>query len=360
MILTSLRLRDFRGYERLDLTFDPKRNFLVGPNAAGKTNLAEAIHYLSLARSFRTQEDGNLIREGKDAAYIEAEVVEGSFHRVIGIEIGKQKKRITLNGKPLRRLSELSKVVNVIAFVPADAAIFYGSPGERRNYLDIGLSKQSEDYFRLISRFNGLLKQRNAALKRTNPDRLFLQTLTEQLIDVSEPIVRYRSMFVASLNAELPGLLAKLRGDSLPCEIVYRSFVKDDGHFRENAQKAYDDALEGDLIRKSTSIGLQREDFSFRLKGKDISEFGSQGENRMAALALKLCPYLLIEDPDKKPICVLDDVLSELDQDHRERLLHLLGEWGQTFLTATETDIHGETVIDISAHTTTRRNVNGR
>ena len=355
MILTHIRLRNFRGYESLDLEFDPGRNYILGKNASGKTNLAEAIHYLSLARSFRTGEDENLIRLGQDSAYIEAEVREGSFRRLLGIEITKKGKKITLNGKPLRRLSELATLVNVIAFAPGDAAIFYGSPGERRNFLDVGISKQSEDYFRLITRYNALLKQRNAALKRSNPDLGVIEALTEQLIAVSEPIVRYRQMFVVSLNATVPGVLGKLRGDSVSCGIVYRSYVKDDGHFRENAHKAFAEALEGDLIRKSTSIGPQREDFSFRLGGKDISEFGSQGENRMAALALKLSPYLLVEDPDKKPICVLDDVLSELDATHQENLLSLLSNWGQTFLTATSIETHGASVIDISAHIATRR-----
>ena len=355
MILTRIRLKDFRGYPSLELEFDPQRNYILGDNASGKTNLAEAIYYLSLARSFRTGDDVNLIRDEQESAYIEAEVYEGNLRRVIGIEIGKKGKRITLNGKPLRRLSELATLVNVIIFAPSDASIFYGSPGETRNFLDVGISKQSEDYFRLIGRYNGLLKQRNSALKRPNPDLLVIKALTEQLIEISEPIIRYRAMFVTSLNSVLPTVLGKLRGDNPKCELVYRSFVKDDGRFEENAQKAFDEALEGDLIRKSTSLGPQREDFSFKLNGKDISEFGSQGENRMAALALKLSPYLLVEDKDKKPICVLDDVLSELDAGHRENLLNLLKEWGQTFLTATHIDTHGETVIDISSHTAIRR-----
>ena len=355
MILTHIRLRDFRGYETLDLAFDPGRNYVLGPNGSGKTNLVEAIHYLSLARSFRTSEDAHLIRHGCESALIEAEVYEGQLRRKLSIEIGKAGKRITLNGKALRRLSELATLVNVIVFSPADAAIFYGSPGERRTFLDVGISKQSEDYFRLITRFNGLLKQRNAALKRPNPDQGIINALTEQIIDVAEPIVRYRSMYVSSLNSCLPTVLGRLRGDQIPCELVYRTFVKDDGNFRENARKAFSEALEGDLIRKSTSIGPQREDFSFRLDGRDISEFGSQGENRMAALALKLSPFLLVENGDKKPICVLDDVLSELDAGHRERLLILLEEWGQTFLTATELDHRTDCVIDISAHHATRR-----
>ena len=356
MILTKIKLIDFRGYEKLSLEFGPKDNLILGPNASGKTNLAEAIHFLSLAHSFRTGDDANLIRYGKDLALVEADIQEEGMHRTIRIEIGKSGKRIWLNDKPLRRLSELSKAVNVIVYAPADAALFYGGPAERRSFLDVGLSKQSEDYFRLISRFNRLLKERNAALKRRPEDRLVIDALTDQLIDVAEPIVRYRTMYVASLNEVLPKVLGALRGDNAPAKLVYHSFEKDDGHFKENAKKAFLESLEGDLLRKSTSIGPQREDFTFKLKGKDISEFGSQGENRIAALALKLCPYFLIEDKGRKPICVLDDVTSELDAEHRERLLSFLSELGQTFLTATDSSLHGDTVIDISAHQSNRRN----
>ncbi len=356
MILTHIKLVDFRGYERLDLDLGPKGNLILGPNASGKTNLAEAIHFLSLARSFRTSEDENLIRYGQEIAVIETDIQEGAMHRTLRIEIGKKGKRIFLNEKPLRRLSELSKAINVIVYAPGDAALFYGGPSERRAFLDIGLSKQSEDYFRLISRFNRILKERNIALKKRSDDKMLLDALTDQLIEVAEPIVRYRTMYVASLNEVLPRVIGALRGDQAKAKIVYRSFVKDDGNFRENAKRAYEESLEGDILKKSTSIGPQREDFTFRLNGKDISEFGSQGENRIAALALKLCPYFLIEEQGRKPICVLDDVTSELDANHRERLLLFLNELGQTFLTATDSTLHGDTVIDISAHRSNRRN----
>lgn len=356
MILERLILTNFRTYPNLDLEFGDKANLIVGSNASGKTNLAEAIFFLSLARSWRTLEEKSLIRFGEEFASIRAFVREGGLHREILVEITAEGKRVFLNGKPIRRLSELSRLVNVLLFTPSDVRLFKGAPGERRNFLDVSLSKRSNDYLSLISRQASLLKDRNAMLKEGAKDRQLLEVITDQLIAVQQPIVRYRSMYVTALNGVLPKLLASLRGITAPCALVYRSFVKDDEAFPERAKKAYQDALEGDLLRKTTSLGVHREDFSFKLDGKDVAEFGSQGENRMAALALKLAPFFLIEEEERKPICVLDDVTSELDAENTARLLELLRHLGQSFVTATELNLQGASVYEVANHNAIRRN----
>jgi DNA replication and repair protein RecF len=356
MILTRIKLRHFRSYEELDLDFGPGLTLIVGDNAAGKTNLAEAIQFLSLARSFRTNEEENLIQDGAEMATIEATVREGAMNRTLRIEVSRKGKRVFLNGKPIQRLSELSRLVNVIVFSPADVSLFMGSPGERRNFLDVSLSKQSLDYFRLIGSHTRILKERNALLKGANPDLGLLDVLDHQLAELSEPIVGYRSLYLAQLSAALPSLLGRLRGDDASAALVYRPFLKQGEGFVERAYQAYRASRENDLFRKSTGIGIQREDFSLRLKGKDVAEFGSQGENRMAVLALKLCPYFLVEDEEKKPICVLDDVTSELDAEHNARLFEILKEFSQAFVTTTQYSIEGASYVDVAANKATRRN----
>ena len=355
MILERILLTNFRSYPSLDLEFGEGVNLIVGSNGSGKTNLAEAIFFLSLARSWRSNEEKNLIRFGENHASVRAYVREGELRREILIELTPEGKRIFLNGKPVRRLSELSRLVNVLLFTPSDVRLFMGPPAERRGFLDVSLSKRSNDYLKLITRHAALLKSRNALLKEGAKDRALLEVVTDQLIATQEPIVRYRTMYVTSLNAVLPGVLAALRGVKAPVTLVYRSFVKDDGSFQKRAKKAYQDALEGDLLHKATSIGVQREDFSLKLDGKDIAEFGSQGENRMAALALRLAPFFLIEEEEKKPICVLDDVTSELDADNQSRLLRYLGNLGQSFLTATELSLQGASVYEVADHNANRR-----
>ena len=355
MILSHLTLRNFRTYESLDISFDKGLNVIVGANAAGKSNLAEAIHFLSLARSWRTSEESVLIKEGAQAALIQARVNEGRLTREIEIEISRSAKKIWINGKVVRRLSELSKIINVICFAPEDVQLFSSSPGERRGFLDMSLSKQSNDYFNLISNYNRLLKERNALLKSDHVDTALLEVLTEQLASISEPIVHYRTMYVSSLNSVLPEVLGKIRGDNASAELIYKACARDDGTFPNKIRSAFKDSLSGDLTRKTTSIGPHRDDLIFKLNGKDISQYGSQGENRMAVLALKLTPSFLIEDEEKKPICVLDDVASELDANHVGELSELLKHFPQVFVTTTNLDIDGASYIDVSENTAIRR-----
>ena len=355
MILRRLTLHNFRTYGDLDISFDEGLTIIEGSNAVGKSNLAEAIQFLSLARSWRTNEEAILIKEGESEASIVARVTEGRLTREIEIEFSKAGKKIRINGKPIRKISELSKVVNVICFSPEDVLLFSSSPGERRNFLDVSLCKQSQDYFNLISTYHRLLKERNALLKSPQVDMPLLEVITEQLIDVCEPIVRYRTMYVASLNTVLPEVLQKIRGVESRAELVYKACARDDGTFREKIRAAFSDALKGDLMRKTTSVGPHRDDLVFKLDGKDISDYGSQGENRMAVLALKLAPSFLIENEDKKPICVLDDVTSELDAEHVKDLSELLKSFPQVFVTTTHLTLDGASYVDVSANTAIRR-----
>jgi len=355
MILTHLALRWFRGYQTLDLAFEKGLTVIEGANGSGKTNLAEALYYLSLAKSWRTSDTRSLIRYGEDEAYIGASVRKNDIGHEIEIHITPLGRKIAIDGKPVRRLSELSRLANVILFSPEDAAIFKGSPGGRRNFLDVSLSKQSLDYFTLIGRYNHLLDERNLALKRENPDKTYLEVLTEQMIEVEEPLESHRAVYVAELNKNLGLLVSELYGESRNLSIEYRPFVKSP-NWKEAAKKAYAKSLDSDIYRKVTGIGIHREDFTGILDGKDIAAYGSQGENRLAGIALKLSPYFLIEDIENKPIAVLDDVYSELDAEHRQRLNALLGKLGQCFVTATDTNPNeGASIIEVASNIATRR-----
>jgi DNA replication and repair protein RecF len=355
MIVTHLELRDWRSYQNLSLSFERGLTLIEGTNGAGKTNLVEAIHYLSLAHSWRSEDEKALIRDGAASSVIEAVVEEGTLRRKIRIELSSSGKKISVNGKPIRRLSELSRLVNVVLFSPADVDLFRSSPNERRAFLDINLSKQSLDYFSLIGKYNHLLKERNAALKRPNPDKSYISVVTDRLIETSEPLVGYRRLYVDKLNKVLLGLAASLLGESRKAEIVYRPFLNEGPGFTPAAKKLFEKSLESDLLHKTTSVGPHREDFTLKLDGKDIAVYGSQGENRLAAIALKLAPYFLIEDAARKPLAVLDDVFSELDDAHSNRLITVLAKFEQTFVTATHKDIAAASLIEVTDHKAIRR-----
>ena len=347
MIVKTLTLKNFRNHSFSSFDFAKNINVITGPNAAGKTNIAEAIYYLSLARSFRTQENVNLIKKGCDKAEIYAVVAEGEIDRKIRIIITETGKQIFVNGKPVTKISELSNCMNAVLFEPKDVLLFRGSPKTRRNFLDINLSKKSLPYLDYISRYNKVLKERNELLKGEKVDPVLLDTTTEMLIKLSGPIVSYRQMYVKDINDILNKITRALTGEENKLEIVYKPFIEFGKDFQKEALMAFKRAESGDLRRKITSIGVHREDFSISLNGRDIGEFGSQGENRIVALALKLSPYFLIEDKDKRPVVVLDDVMSELDNIHKQRLITFLKKFEQVFITATKLEVEGATQYQI-------------
>lgn len=339
MIVNSLTLKNFRNHNYISYNFQPGLNILTGPNGVGKTNIVEAIYYLSLARSFRINEEEGLIQEGKDKAEISAVVSEGKIKRNIQVTITPEGKNVHINNKPVSKLSSLAKSVNVVLFEPKDVLFFRGSPKTRRNFLDISIAKKSAPYFDYISRYEKVLKERNDLLKSEKVDKLLLEATTEMLVKLSGPIVSYREMYVKDINDILIKITRALTGVSEKVELIYKPFVPYNKDFNKSAIEAFKKAEESDIRKKVTSIGVHREDISLHLNGRDIGEYGSQGENRLLALALKISPYFLIEDKDKRPIVVLDDVMSELDQGHRQKLITFLKKFEQVFITATRLEV---------------------
>lgn len=349
MILTSLTLNQFRNHSHKSFDFQPGLNILSGPNGTGKTNIAEAIYYLSLARSFRNCENSNLIKKGSEQAEISAEVLEGKIKRKIRILINRQGRQVFINNKPVSKLSELSRVMNVAMFEPRDVMLFRGSPRDRRNFLDISISKKSEPFLDYISRYEKVLRQRNDILKSDRIDKTLLDTTTEMLVKLSGPIISYRQMYVKDINDILIKITRALTGEKNKVELIYRPFIPYGPDFNTQATNAFKAAETTDMRRKATTIGVHREDFSINLNGRNIGEFGSQGENRIVAIALKLSPYFLIEDKDKRPVVVLDDVMSELDATHRQRLIAFLKKLEQVFITATRLEVTGASQYQLKA-----------
>ena len=339
MLIKRIGLKNFRNHQSLSFEFTDHLNILTGLNAVGKTNIVEAIYYLSLGRSFRTSEDIDLIKKNHERAEIDATILEGELTRKIKIIITKTGRMVMINGKNISKLSELSKCVNVILFQPKDVMLFSGPPRDRRNFLDIAISKKSSIYLDYISRYDKVLKERNDLLKMDKVDQTLLDVTTELMVKLSGSIISYRQMCVKDINDILNKITRALTGEKGKFELKYYPFVPYDADYQENAKKAFKRAEESDFKHKQTSIGIHREDISISLNGRDIATFGSQGENRIAALALKLSPYFLIEDRDKKPIIVLDDVMSELDNANQERLIKFLRKFDQVFITGTKLDI---------------------
>ncbi|HNX15999.1 MAG TPA: DNA replication/repair protein RecF [Bacilli bacterium] len=341
MIVKQLTLKNFRNHDSLSFNFEPNINVLSGPNGVGKTNVMEAIYYLSLARSFKNTDNVNLISKGSDSAEVSAVITEGSQLRKIHIVINRDGRKVFINNKPVSRISDLSKAMNVVLFEPKDVSLFSGPPRARRNFLDISISKKSDPYLEYISRYERVLRKRNDILKNGDINKTLLDTTTEMLIKLSGPIISYRQMYIKDINDILTKITRALTGEENKIEVVYKPFVEYGPDFNREALKAFSAAETNDIRRKMTTIGAHREDFSVNLNGRNIAEFGSQGENRIIALALKISPYFIIEDKDKRPVVVLDDVMSELDDDHCRRLIAFLKKLEQVFITATQLEVIG-------------------
>lgn len=356
MIIKNLVLRNFRNYDYVNVEFDPKLNIIVGENAAGKTNIVEAIYFLSLARSFRTAEIGELIKNKRQYSTIEAKVEQDTINKDIVALMTSSSKKFTCNEKQIRKLSDLSKLINVIVFEPKDTLMFSDSPLVRRNFLDINLSKKSPIYLENLMIFEKLLKERNAILRSDEIDKTQLKVVTEQLISVQEIICNYRQAYINEINHVLSKLITSLKGESENAELVYLPFVKLDDKFKLSCARAYAHNEESDIKHKVTQLGIHREDIKMMLNGKDISAQGSQGENRIAVIALKIAPFFLIDEKEKKPIVILDDVMSELDDEHKKRLITFVKKLEQVFITTTKTDITEASIYEVSEHIITRRN----
>ena len=339
MLIKELHLKNFRNHHFVSFDFSERINAITGPNAVGKTNIVEAIYYLSLAKSFRDNDEADLIEKGHNQAEIKAVIVEGALTRKIKVVVTKDGHSVMINGKPIANRQALFRCVNVILFQPKDVMLFSGQPMDRRNFLDVSISKKSHSYLDYLSRYKKVLKERNELLKQEKVDKTLLEVTTEMLIKLSGSIISYRLMYVKDITDILNKITRALTGEDATMEIKYNPFVAYNSKFMENAKKAYKRAEESDFKHKQTSIGVHREDFSISLNGRDIALFGSQGENRLAALALKLSPYFLIEDKDKRPIVVLDDVMSELDDKHQKKLIQFLRNFNQVFITGTKLDI---------------------
>jgi len=355
MIITKLILKNFRSYSSCDLTFEKGLNVIVGKNGSGKTNVVEAIHYLSLTRSFRTSNDLDLIKQQTQQALIEAELCENDTKKQIRIIISNEGKIVLVNGKKVLKLSELSKVVNVIVFQPPDVSMFKDSPSTRRKFLDVSIAKQSPIYLERLIIYQKLLRERNNVLKGETINEQHLDIVTKQLIKACEPIVRDRIEYVGKLNSILQNtVMPRLDKDYIP-KLIYGPFVYPDEDFEKKALLLYQRNLEYDKKRHTTTIGIHLEDIRLNINEKDVGKFGSQGENRIAALSLKLAPYYLAQE-DNKPIVILDDVMSELDTVHQEKLITLMNELPQTFITATDINIDKAHYYIVENHVISRRN----
>lgn len=335
MLVKEIKLRNFRNYEMCSLVLSSGVNVITGNNAQGKTNLLESLVYLSLTRSFRIHDDKRMIRQGCPFADIRCICEKNGKRRELEAVIHPKGKTLLCDRVPMQKSSEFVGILNVILFSPDDIVLFQDSPQERRKVMDQEISKISLKYLEAMKQYRKILKQRNIVLKKKDPDRIFLETLTKQMSSLETKIIAHRKDFCTIINANIDSFYQKIADDpSAHISVAYKTCFKD-----MNEKDIYDyhlSVLEKEIDLKVTSVGIHREDLCFFLNGQNIIDTASQGQKRMAMLAFKMSLNEYIRNKTKEDaVLLLDDVLSELDNIRQKRLLELVSNSSQCLITAT-------------------------
>lgn len=337
MIIKSLELADFRNYETLNISFDEGTNILYGDNAQGKTNILEAIYVSSTTKSHKGSKDKEIINFDKEEAHIRTCLLKEAVEYRVDMHLRKSKsKGIAIDGQKIKKAAELLGLLNVVFFSPEDLSIIKNGPAERRRFADMELCQLDSFYLYNLNHYNKIISQRNKLLKDMYFNPSLKETLNiwdSQLISFGSKIIERRELFSKQLCEIISDIHSKLSGGKENLVIKYEPDVE-----IENFERKMKENQEKDIHAKITSTGPHRDDFSFIVNGIDIRKFGSQGQQRTAALSLKLSEIELVKKMKRdSPVLLLDDVLSELDSNRQNYLLNSIGDI-QTIITCTGLD----------------------
>lgn len=340
--VTRVHVREFRNYQEFVLEPDPSLTVLVGPNAVGKTNLMEAIQLLTEASSFRNPAWGDTVRQGQPVAHLSLDA-EGEGRRLqTGLEITAAGRRTyRVNGKVRRAVSQVAGVLPCVMFTPDDLRLLKDSADRRRGALDSLGSQLSPTYARLKVDYDRVLRQRNAALKATDTGAPDMDSWTEQLVGLGARLTDSRRRLFGKVEKALERIYPELTaGQPIACRYV-PSWERDgvDGGTADSAEalgRHLAARKEAEAARRQTLSGPHRDEMVFEIEGRDARTFASQGQQRTIALAWKLAEVEVVSEvAAQRPVLLLDDVMSELDEQRRHALAAFAGDAAQTFMTTT-------------------------
>ena len=349
MKLDRLALRNFRNYERLESSFSPGVNLIVGDNAQGKTNLLEAVFYLSTGRSFRTRREMELIRFGSEFADLEGDVTGQARQQSLRALLfaSRKPRQLFLNGVKKRSHGEMSGILTTVLFCPEDLLVLKAGAAARRRFLDQALCQLRPRYEAALTEYNRILEQKSKILRDRFENPSLLQVLPEyshRLCEVGAILISYRARFLKSLEEEATRFHREFSGGKETLEIPYRTVSTVEDPFAplqalEQALFAHLDSHHGAELESAQCLtGPHKDDFDASLDGLSLKSYGSQGQTRTAAISLKLAQRELARrDTGEEPVLLLDDVLSELDPGRQDFVLNQIRS-GQVFITCCEKD----------------------
>ena len=334
MHLAHLRLRDFRNYARLDADFAPGCHLLLGDNAQGKTNLLEAIYLLATLRSFRGVGGAQMIRHGQRGYFVGGKIIGAGGHEAKLFWSARERK-LALDGRPVRKLTDYFGVFRTVVFCTEDLQLVKGAARARRRFMDLLLAQTQPAYLPLLQRYMHTVRARNALLKPAALDDAALDSFSQELVKLGDQIIRARRELAPKFSPLARLAYRRISNDAEELRIEYQPSVKKDFTV-ELAQ-----ARSRERTYRSTLVGPHRDDLQLLLNEKSAAQFGSEGQKRTLAIALKLAQAeFLAGIHGSPPVLLIDDVMGELDAKRRIGFVPLLEQArkgsGQVFMTATE------------------------
>lgn len=343
MYLSELTLKDFRNYKDVKISFSPQINVLIGENAQGKTNLLEAIYVLAMTRSHRTSNERELLTFKKEQATICGTVERKLGKLKLELMLSKKGKKAKVNHLEQARLSQYIGQMNVILFAPEDLSLVKGAPAVRRKFVNMEFGQIDPHYLHNLSQYRAILKQRNRYLKQLQAgkatDLVLLGVLSDQLAAFGSEIIARRLKFLAKLEKYAQDIQKSITCSKEELTFEYESSIaevaaKTVDELYGILRQCFADNNKKEIFQGTTLYGPHRDDVRFLINAKNVQTYGSQGQQRTTALAVKLAEIeLMKEETGEYPILLLDDVLSELDGERQTHLLKTIQNKVQTFLT---------------------------
>jgi len=343
MIIKSIELKNFRNYKEERIEFHEKLNFITGKNAQGKTNLIEAVNLLSMSKSFRTRREQEMISFDEPFFYVKGEFLREEKTHTVEIVLRKEKeggkiREYRVNGADKLSVLDLLGGIYTVVFSPEDMRTIKGEPEGRRKFLDREIILLRPMYYHKLKEYKKILKNRNAILKEERLPMSLLDIFDEKLASAGAEIMRERKQYIEKLQKRSSKYAAFISGEAEKTEIIYKPNVSfsEEKKAEEKFLELLKKNRERDVFARTTESGPHRDDFVVLLNETDIRVFGSQGQQRTATLAMKMAELELIkEETGEDAILLLDDVMSELDEERQKKILSGLSE-NQIFITAAE------------------------
>ena len=332
--LSHLRLRDFRNYARLDADFAPGFHLLLGDNAQGKTNILEAVYLMATLRSFRGVGGAQMIRHGAKGYFVGGHVV-AQGEREIKMYWSARERNLSLDGQPVKKLADYFGALRTVVFCTEDLQLVKGAARARRRFLDLLLAQTQPGYLPLLQRYMHTVRARNALLKQRSSDEAALDSFSQELVKLGNEIIRARRELVPKFSPLARLAYRRISNEAEELRIEYQPNVKNDFAVELAQSRARERTF------RATLVGPHRDDVQLLLNEKSAAQFGSEGQKRTLAIALKMAQAeFLAGIHGSPPVLLIDDVMGELDVKRRSGFLPLLEQArktsGQVFMTATE------------------------